>query len=206
MTTDAGALLVFDEVMTGFRIAYGCAQKHFGVTPDVTTMGKVIGGGLPVGATAAAATSWSMVAPAGPHVPGGHVVGQPLGDDGGHQDHGDSPRPGQYEHLDKITERLIEGIIAEGKAAGHAIWAARSQECSASSSAKDRSACFRGRPRTRTTLARWHGGHQDGESTRSRPVRGRSRRWPTRRPTSTRRSRRAKEVFGRSRSLSGGSA
>ena len=46
MTTKYGALLVFDEVMTGFRIDYGCAQKHFGVTPDVTTMGKVIGGAL----------------------------------------------------------------------------------------------------------------------------------------------------------------
>ena len=50
MTTEYGALLVFDEVMTGFRISYGGAQEHFGVTPDVTTMGKVIGGGLPVGA------------------------------------------------------------------------------------------------------------------------------------------------------------
>ena len=57
LTKENGALLVFDEVMTGFRISYGGAQAKFGVTPDPTTMGKVIGGGLPVGATAAAPTS-----------------------------------------------------------------------------------------------------------------------------------------------------
>ena len=66
LTTKYGALLVFDEVMTGFRIAYGGAQSHFGVTPDVTTMGKVIGGGLPVGAYGGRKDIMEMVAPAGP--------------------------------------------------------------------------------------------------------------------------------------------
>lgn len=61
-----GALVCFDEVMTGFRIAKGCAQEHFGVTPDLTTLGKVIGGGLPVGAYGGRADIMNMVAPAGP--------------------------------------------------------------------------------------------------------------------------------------------
>lgn len=61
-----GALVCFDEVMTGFRIAKGCAQEYFGVTPDLTTLGKVIGGGLPVGAYGGRADIMNMVAPAGP--------------------------------------------------------------------------------------------------------------------------------------------
>ena len=61
-----GALLCFDEVMTGFRIAKGCAQEYFGVTPDLTTLGKVIGGGLPVGAYGGRADIMKTVAPAGP--------------------------------------------------------------------------------------------------------------------------------------------
>ena len=66
LTTKYGALLVFDEVMTGFRVAYGGAQEHFGVTPDITTLGKIIGGGLPVGAYGGRKDIMSMVAPAGP--------------------------------------------------------------------------------------------------------------------------------------------
>ena len=58
--------MCFDEVMTGFRIARGCAQEHFGITPDLTTLGKVIGGGLPVGAYGGRADIMKMVAPAGP--------------------------------------------------------------------------------------------------------------------------------------------
>ena len=61
-----GALLCFDEVMTGFRIARGCAQEHFGITPDLTTLGKIIGGGLPVGAYGGRREIMEMVAPAGP--------------------------------------------------------------------------------------------------------------------------------------------
>lgn len=61
-----GALLCFDEVMTGFRIAKGCAQEYFGITPDLTTLGKVIGGGLPVGAYGGRADIMKMVAPSGP--------------------------------------------------------------------------------------------------------------------------------------------
>ena len=66
IATEEGALLCFDEVMTGFRIAKGCAQAHFGVTPDLTTMGKIIGGGLPVGAYGGRRDIMETVAPAGP--------------------------------------------------------------------------------------------------------------------------------------------
>ena len=66
IATKEGALLCFDEVMTGFRIAKGCAQAHFGITPDLTTMGKVIGGGLPVGAYGGRKDIMQTVAPAGP--------------------------------------------------------------------------------------------------------------------------------------------
>jgi len=121
LTTKHGALLVFDEVMTGFRIAYGCAQAHFGVTPDVTTMGKVIGGGLPVGAYGGKKEIMEMVAPAGPMYQAGTLSGNPLAMTAGLKTMEILRRPGSYEHLDKITKRLIEGIIAEGKAAGHAI-------------------------------------------------------------------------------------
>ncbi|MEC7248829.1 MAG: glutamate-1-semialdehyde 2,1-aminomutase, partial [Cyanobacteriota bacterium] len=78
LTKENGALLVFDEVMTGFRISYGGAQAHFGVTPDLTTMGKVIGGGLPVGAYGGRADIMGMVAPAGPMYQAGTLSGNPL--------------------------------------------------------------------------------------------------------------------------------
>ncbi|MGC1246552.1 MAG: glutamate-1-semialdehyde 2,1-aminomutase, partial [Spirulinaceae cyanobacterium] len=78
LTTEYGALLVFDEVMTGFRISYGGAQAKFGVTPDLTTLGKVIGGGLPVGAYGGRADIMAMVAPAGPMYQAGTLSGNPL--------------------------------------------------------------------------------------------------------------------------------
>ena len=74
IATEEGALLCFDEVMTGFRIAKGCAQAHFGITPDLTTMGKVIGGGLPVGAYGGRKDIMQTVAPAGPM----YQVGAPV--------------------------------------------------------------------------------------------------------------------------------
>merc|ERR1719253_2086941 len=78
LTQKYGALLVFDEVMTGFRVAYGGAQEHFGVTPDITTMGKVIGGGLPVGAYGGKKEIMENVAPAGPMYQAGTLSGNPL--------------------------------------------------------------------------------------------------------------------------------
>jgi len=78
LPTENGSLLVFDEVMTGFRISYGGAQEKFGVTPDLTTLGKVIGGGLPVGAYGGKKEIMSMVAPSGPVYQAGTLSGNPL--------------------------------------------------------------------------------------------------------------------------------
>ena len=121
LTEKNGALLVFDEVMTGFRISYGGAQQHWGIKPDLSTFGKVIGGGLPVGAYGGRRDIMEMVAPAGPMYQAGTLSGNPLAMTAGLKTMEILRRPGSYEHLDKITKRLIEGIIAEGKAAGHAI-------------------------------------------------------------------------------------
>jgi glutamate-1-semialdehyde 2,1-aminomutase len=74
LTQEHGALLVFDEVMTGFRIAYGGAQEKFGITPDLTTLGKIIGGGLPVGAYGGRRDIMAMVAPAGSMYQAGHFL------------------------------------------------------------------------------------------------------------------------------------
>ena len=78
LTADAGALLIFDEVITGFRVARGGAQELYGVTPDLTVLGKVIGGGLPIGAYGGRAEVMSMVAPLGPVYQAGTLSGNPL--------------------------------------------------------------------------------------------------------------------------------
>lgn len=119
LTTKYGALLVFDEVMTGFRIAYGGAQEHFGVTPDVTTMGKVIGGGLPVGAYGGRRDIMELVAPAGPMYQAGTLSGNPLAMAAGIKTLEILKRPGSYEHLEKITSKLIAGILSAAKEFGH---------------------------------------------------------------------------------------
>lgn len=121
LTTKYGALLVFDEVMTGFRISYGGAQEHFGVTPDLTTLGKVIGGGLPVGAYGGRKEIMEMVAPAGPMYQAGTLSGNPLAMAAGIKTLEILQRPGSYEHLDKVTARLTAGILAAGREAGHAV-------------------------------------------------------------------------------------
>jgi glutamate-1-semialdehyde 2,1-aminomutase len=120
ITQEYGALLVFDEVMTGFRIAYGGAQQRFGVTPDLTTMGKVIGGGLPVGAYGGRKEIMSMVAPAGPMYQAGTLSGNPLAMTAGIKTLELLQKPGAYEHLDKITKRLADGLLQIAKETGHA--------------------------------------------------------------------------------------
>jgi len=119
--TDNGALLVFDEVMTGFRISYGGAQQHWGITPDLSTFGKVIGGGLPVGAYAGKKEIMEMVAPAGPMYQAGTLSGNPLAMTAGIETMKILSQPGTYEQLDEKTSKLINGILEAGKAAGHAI-------------------------------------------------------------------------------------
>jgi glutamate-1-semialdehyde 2,1-aminomutase len=118
LTKEHDALLVFDEVMTGFRISYGGAQARFGVTPDLTTMGKVIGGGLPVGAYGGRAEIMAMVAPAGPMYQAGTLSGNPLAMTAGIKTLELLKQPGSYERLEAITQRLIQGILKAGKDAG----------------------------------------------------------------------------------------
>ncbi|MDJ0591978.1 MAG: glutamate-1-semialdehyde 2,1-aminomutase [Pleurocapsa sp. MO_226.B13] len=119
ITKEHGALLVFDEVMTGFRISYGGAQAKFGVTPDLTTLGKVIGGGLPVGAYGGRADIMSMVAPAGPMYQAGTLSGNPLAMTAGIKTLELLSKPGTYQELDRITKKLSNGLLAAAREAGH---------------------------------------------------------------------------------------
>lgn len=121
ITSQDGALLCFDEVMTGFRISYGGAQGHFGIKPDISTFGKVIGGGLPVGAYGGRKDIMKMVAPAGPVYQAGTLSGNPLAMTAGIKTLEILQRPGSYEYLDKITERLISGLLKIGEENGHAV-------------------------------------------------------------------------------------
>jgi glutamate-1-semialdehyde 2,1-aminomutase len=121
ITQDHGALLVFDEVMTGFRIAYGGAQEKFGVTPDLTTLGKVIGGGLPVGAYGGRKDIMSMVAPAGPVYQAGTLSGNPLAMTAGIKTLELLQRPGSYDYLDKITQKLADGLLQIAQETGHEV-------------------------------------------------------------------------------------
>ncbi|XP_039142343.1 glutamate-1-semialdehyde 2,1-aminomutase, chloroplastic-like [Dioscorea cayenensis subsp. rotundata] len=121
ITKEEGALLIFDEVMTGFRLAYGGAQEYFGITPDVTTLGKVIGGGLPVGAYGGRREIMEMVAPAGPMYQAGTLSGNPLAMTAGIHTLTRIKEPGCYEYLDKISGQLVDGILDAGKRAGHEI-------------------------------------------------------------------------------------
>lgn len=117
ITQGQGALLIFDEVMTGFRVAPGGAQEHFGITPDLTTLGKVIGGGLPVGAYGGRADIMALVAPEGPMYQAGTLSGNPLAMAAGLATLRALQAPGTYDRLAAIAARLAAGIIAAGQAA-----------------------------------------------------------------------------------------
>ncbi len=121
LTKEYGSLLMFDEVMTGFRIAYGGAQEKFGITPDLTTLGKVIGGGLPVGAYGGRADIMAMVAPAGPMYQAGTLSGNPLAMTAGIKTLELLQRPGTYQYLDKVTKSLTEGLLKVARDAGHSV-------------------------------------------------------------------------------------
>lgn len=121
ITQEQGALLVFDEVMTGFRIAYGGAQEKFGVIPDLTTLGKIIGGGLPVGAYGGRREIMSLVAPAGPMYQAGTLSGNPLAMTAGIKTLELIRQAGTYESLDQITAKLINGLLTIAREAGHQV-------------------------------------------------------------------------------------
>ena len=114
LTTSRDALLVFDEVMTGFRVHPGGAQALYGVTPDLTTLGKVIGGGLPVGAYGGRREIMELVAPAGPVYQAGTLSGNPLAMTAGIETLCALVEPGVWDGLERTGERLVAGLEAIG--------------------------------------------------------------------------------------------
>ena len=118
VTERYGAVLIFDEVMTGFRVAYGGAQERFGVIPDMTTLGKVIGGGLPVGAFGGKAEIMQKVAPAGPIYQAGTLSGNPLAMAAGIATLDVLKGGNAYEVLEARGLQLEVGLIAAAAAAG----------------------------------------------------------------------------------------
>ena len=113
-----GALLVFDEVMTGFRVALGGAQARFGVTPDLTTLGKVIGGGLPVGAYGGRRDLMERVAPAGPVYQAGTLSGNPLATAAGNAQLAWLERNDPFERLEQVAKTVAHGIASAARDAG----------------------------------------------------------------------------------------
>src|SRR5271165_2494363 len=120
VTSRDKALLIFDEVMTGFRLAYGGAQELYAIQPDLTTMGKIIGGGLPVGAYGGPSEIMDLVAPLGPVYQAGTLSGNPLAMAAGYatlrylRDH----KKKLYPRLDKLSGELVEGVAHAAKDAG----------------------------------------------------------------------------------------
>lgn len=114
ITTKYGALLIFDEVMTGFRVDYGCAQDYFGVTPDITCLGKVIGGGLPVGAYGGKAEIMEQIAPSGPIYQAGTLSGNPLAMTAGYETLKLLTRD-SYIEFKRKADRLEEGLSKAAK-------------------------------------------------------------------------------------------
>jgi glutamate-1-semialdehyde 2,1-aminomutase len=109
ITKQYGSLLIFDEVMTGFRVDYNCAQGYFGIEPDLTCLGKVIGGGLPVGAYGGKAEIMERIAPSGPIYQAGTLSGNPLAMTAGYETL-IQLTPETYEQFKKKADRLEEGL------------------------------------------------------------------------------------------------
>jgi glutamate-1-semialdehyde 2,1-aminomutase len=118
LTQDQGTVLIFDEVMTGFRVAYGGAQQLYKIDPDMTTLGKIIGGGLPVGAYGGKARLMDLVAPAGPVYQAGTLSGNPLAVAAGLKTLEILRRPGIYQRLDSLTGKLADGLVTEAARVG----------------------------------------------------------------------------------------
>jgi glutamate-1-semialdehyde 2,1-aminomutase len=110
ITEDTGALLIFDEVITGFRLGLGGAQKTYGVKPDITCLGKIIGGGLPVGAYGGKNEIMSLVAPIGPVYQAGTLSGNPLAMSAGAVTITKLREKGTYKRLNELTEFLVDGL------------------------------------------------------------------------------------------------
>ncbi|HEB63588.1 MAG TPA: glutamate-1-semialdehyde-2,1-aminomutase [Gammaproteobacteria bacterium] len=112
------SVLIFDEVMTGFRVSLGGAQQHYNITPDLTTLGKVIGGGLPVGAFGGKKEIMQQIAPLGPIYQAGTLSGNPLAMAAGLATLSQIEHPGFFDKLSAQAQRLASGITERAKAAG----------------------------------------------------------------------------------------
>jgi glutamate-1-semialdehyde 2,1-aminomutase len=118
LCTRHDAVLIFDEVMTGFRVAAGGAQQLYGVKPDLTTLGKVIGGGMPVGAYGGQRALMERVAPSGPIYQAGTLSGNPVAMAAGLATLDLVREPGFHDRLSRKTEILTDGLVAQARAAG----------------------------------------------------------------------------------------
>ena len=118
LCSDSGALLIFDEVITGFRVAWGGAQELYGVIPDMTTLGKIIGGGLPVGAFGGRADIMETVAPLGTTYQAGTLSGNPLAMAAGSATLRVLAEPGVYERLEARAQQVCQGLVAAAVGAG----------------------------------------------------------------------------------------
>jgi glutamate-1-semialdehyde 2,1-aminomutase len=119
VTSNDGAVLIFDEVMTGFRLAFGGAQELYTIQPDLTTMGKIIGGGLPVGAYGGSSEIMDLVAPLGPMYQAGTLSGNPLAMAAGYaQLHYLKEHREVYTKLDHLSSDLVAGVAEAAKSAG----------------------------------------------------------------------------------------
>ena len=122
ITAEYGALLIFDEVMTGFRVAPGGAQERFGITPDLTTMGKVIGAGLPVGAYGGRRDLMSQVAPSGPIYQAGTLSGNPMAMAAGIAQLRALQQTPPYERIEAQGRRLLGAMVVQGRELGIPVW------------------------------------------------------------------------------------
>jgi glutamate-1-semialdehyde 2,1-aminomutase len=118
VTSQYGSLLIFDEVMTGFRVDMHCAQGLYGITPDITCLGKIIGGGLPVGAYGGRRDIMEKMAPAGPIYQAGTLSGNPLAMAAGYTTLSMLGQPGVYDTLERKSARLEQGFMDNAKEKG----------------------------------------------------------------------------------------